>query len=288
MKYSLLAGALLLCSGAVGTTRAMEREAGTETTSPSPTSLSIFSVGDMRYNILRCLYEIRDTPPKVITVAFKAICCTDRASYSFFKNSEETTLSFAFDLLKIAHSKGGKPAELLTPLAFNLNTKGFKLFEGKLALGDMLAATIMDNNPNWGAFLAILEHGLTPSFVSTIMSYHWQEGLEINTLLIKALKQHAPTEVIETLIKLGSQVNDFPKKTPPPCLVVIREYINYRQKLARSQNDDIRAELEAKLKSLEAIMGLLLEKGACISDSLCTNTLSKQEKTPLSLGIKHS
>ena len=283
MKNYLL-GALLLGSGVVGTTRAMEAEAASTT----PTPVSIFSVRDLRYKIMLYLFETKDISGAI--KAFKAFCCTDHASYNFFKNSEETTLSFTFDLLKAAHSNGEAIEDVFSALVSNFNLSGAEKFEAKLAVSSMLASMLIpfsrNANLSWNPFLAVLKHGITSSFVPTVMHYHWKDGSDDRkTLLTKALQFGAPTNVIETLIQLGSQVKDLPQNSSPCCLIVMKNYLSCRKQLTQAQNNEVKAKEETNLKSLEAIMDLLLEKGAGISDSFCTNQLSNAKLTPLSGAI---
>ena len=152
MKNSLFAGALLLCSGAIGTTQAMELSEKTKTDSTTSTPVSIFSVRDVCSKIIQYLFETRDFPGAL--TAFKAFCCTNQACYYFFKNSEETTLSFAFYLLKTSFSNGETLENVFSPLVSNLNPEGVNLFKAKLDLGRELASIC--KRSEWNSLLEML------------------------------------------------------------------------------------------------------------------------------------
>ena len=263
----------------------MEKQASYE-----PSAL-VLSTSDLRCKIMASLYESEKI--KHAFAAFKAFSCVDKASYHFFRHDERVSQELALSLLKITHGRNDILMRvLLEQIAPFLNEQAVEAFEGMLDLSDWLAdqCSRYAASHKWNNFLGILSKGLSPFFAQASMHCYWPEAYKNvytvkKTLLIKALELNAPKEVIIALCALGSQVKDFPLVTPPPCLVVMRNYLKCQKELTTSQGP-CRVALEKRLDELEGSMDMLIEKGALLSESFCLNPLELKVQTPLSVAVK--
>ena len=248
--------------------------------------LTVFNTSDLRYKIMTSLYGIGDTEQAI--AAFKAFSCIDKVSWSFFRDYEETTLNFVLSLLKFSHYKTKCWNELLRKMTPCLNKKGIENFNTRIQLCTSLIALAVDNK--WDSFLLKLREEQFSSWIPTVVQYYWldsyREGACVHkTLLIKALELNAPTQVVEALCDAGAQVRGLPSTTPPPYLVVMKNYLTCCGELAKVEGDE-RTVLEDQMNQLQNTMALLIEKGACITESFCPFLYGIQGESPLSSAIE--
>ena len=205
--------------------------------------------------------------------ALRAWALVEKRACSFFQTKEEarnfivwfTTFSYQNDFIL--------PLNKLAPL---LHPGEFAVFDQSLHVGDELVELFerIAREKEWDIFLT-----LVPSLEATLSGYlahyYWESSYNgfyaQKTLLGYALELHAPQEVIQTLIRWGSCLNQLHQSTPSSCLIVCQNSITltgeYEKKLKEHNvdGDSLRKEIEPILKGLYDTLEMLIEKGASVN-----------------------